>query len=46
MKVTIDDITSAVRYLGSTRDWLTNVKTVVASIAIRPKEKMLYNELH
>ena len=46
MKVTIEDMTSAIRYLGRTRDWLTRVKTVVASMEMRPKEKMLYIELH
>ena len=41
MNVTIEDITSALRYLGKTRDCDTSVYTVHASIEIRPNEKML-----
>ena len=39
MNVTIDDMTSALRYLGSTRFCETSVYTVVASIETRPSEK-------
>ena len=41
MKVTIDDITRALRYLGNTRACDTSVYTVHASIEIKPNEKML-----
>ena len=46
MNVTIEESTSAFRYLGSTRLCDTSVYTVHASIAINPKENMLYNVLH
>lgn len=46
MNVTIEDITSAPRYFEATRDCDTSVNTVQASIAISPKEKMLYSELN
>ena len=38
MNVTIDDITSALRYLGRTLDCDTNVYTVQASIEIKANE--------
>ena len=41
MKVTIEDITSALRYLGNTRACDTNVYTVHASIEIKPNENTL-----
>ena len=46
MNVTIEESTSAFRYLGRTRLCDTSVYTVHASIAINPKENMLYNVLH
>jgi len=41
MNVTIDDITNAGLYFGSTRFCATSVYTVQANIEIKPKENML-----